>query len=96
MSFDRGGPNYYLSKMSEKRSSSEDVPDPAAEGALHESFPGMATPAQHTSYFATDADHGSVEAQERRKKLVAEINAGWSEVSECALSAIAERFFQKS
>ena len=37
----------------------------------------------------------SPEVKRRREKLIAELNAGWSEESERALSVIAERFKSK-
>jgi hypothetical protein len=78
--------------MREKRLSSKAAPG-VESGALHESFASVASPARKTSSWP---DLSSLEAKERRAKLIAEINSGWSEESECGMSTIAEQFLPKS
>ena len=60
--------------------------------ALHDSSPPPAPPARKpTSQSNARPNPYSPEAKKRRVKLIAEINAGWSEESERALSILADR-----
>jgi hypothetical protein len=67
--------------------------DLAKEMALNESFTAEPQTSAHLSH---KPDHWSSEAKARRETLIARLNASWSEASERALSAIAERFPRKS
>ena len=82
--------------MGHKEDSSR-TPSGDPEGALHESFETTAVPTRRRPAAArAQASHASPEAKRRRAKLLAELNAGWSEESERALSLIASHFFSKS
>ena len=81
--------------MSQKRS--DDAQHVTPDAALHESFPSVAVPAAKGPV-SLDAHsyHWSPEAKARRAKLLADLNEGWSEKSERALSVVAERFLPKT
>jgi len=72
--------------MGQKRVSSKDAPEAQA---LHESFTPIAGTAAKGS---VRPDIFSTNARQRRAKLIAQINASWSEKSERALSVIAEQY----
>jgi hypothetical protein len=66
----------------------------SGEGILKESFiPATDTAEIGYSAQALDVAVHSPEARQRRLRLIREINAGWSEKSETALSKIAGQFF---
>jgi len=64
-----------------------------SEGVLQETFAAPeAKPSTSLSYNDKLADPYSPEVKQRRERLIKEINAGWSEESDRALSAIATRY----
>jgi len=74
----------------------KDKPIRQLEGALQETFAAAETnPKTGLSYNDKLADPNSPEVRQRRQRLIKEINAGWSQESERALSGIASQYIQK-
>ncbi len=83
--------------MCQKRASSKDLAEQEGKGILHDSATSAYAEAPKSPADGSlDANLWSPEGKKRRAKLIAEINAGWSEASEQALSVVAERFFPKT
>jgi len=87
-------PNGILSGMAQRKGQGKNVHTREEQGTLHDAPSSLvaASKGAPASYLKSKTLYSSAAAKARRTKLIAAMNAGWSEQSERALAAIAAKF----